>query len=154
MRGTPSTVVGVIAAMILLGCTNAGATSPPGGGGGGGDDTAGSSGPPPSADAGGGAADAGRGGDDGATQPDGGTASAPPACATDLAPSLAQLGVPGLSASVVKKGRVVCTAVAGTAVLGSSTPVTPATDFLWASVSKTVTATAVMQLYEQGKFRL
>jgi CubicO group peptidase (beta-lactamase class C family) len=33
-------------------------------------------------------------------------------------------------------------------------PVTSDTLFIWASVSKTVTTTALMQLYEQGKFKL
>jgi CubicO group peptidase (beta-lactamase class C family) len=98
-----------------------------------------------------------------AAPPDGDTrgtdAGSPPAtCATDLSAYLNGLAVPGVSAAVVKHGRVVCTAVAGTAVLATGNtpakPVTTDTDFLWASVSKTLTATALMQLYEQGKFEL
>lgn len=82
--------------------------------------------------------------------------SAPPVkCTTDLTPFLTTLKVPGLSAAVVKNGRVACNAVAGMAVTGAGArPVTPETGFLWASVSKTVTATAIMQLYEQGKLGL
>jgi CubicO group peptidase (beta-lactamase class C family) len=143
--------------MLFCGCTTRDA-GPPSRGGADEETAAAGDTPPPSPGVGvdGGAAEAGTGRDDGGVQADGSADSAPPACATDLTPSLAQLGVPGVSASIVKNGRVVCTAVAGTAVLGTGggTPVAPATDFLWASVSKTVTATAVMQLYEQGKFQL
>src|SRR6266567_535375 len=75
-------------------------------------------------------------------------------CKTDLTSDLQTLKVPGLSAAIVKNGKVVCTAVAGMADTTQNKPVTPDTAFLWASVSKTVTATALMQLYEQGKFQL
>jgi CubicO group peptidase (beta-lactamase class C family) len=44
--------------------------------------------------------------------------------------------------------------VAGWADVVRKRPVTPETVFTWASVSKTVTATALMQLYEQGRFDL
>ncbi|MFL5627873.1 MAG: serine hydrolase domain-containing protein [Ktedonobacteraceae bacterium] len=74
------------------------------------------------------------------------------ACKTDLTGDLKTLKVRGLSAAIVKNGRLVCTAVAGMA--GQNQPVTPNTLFLWASVSKTVTATALMQLYDQGKIQL
>jgi CubicO group peptidase (beta-lactamase class C family) len=82
----------------------------------------------------------------------------PPACTTDLTPFVTSLKVPGISGAIVKNGHVVCTAVAGKAVLPGNgrteKAVTTDTDFLWASVSKTVTATAVMQLWERGKFQL
>jgi CubicO group peptidase (beta-lactamase class C family) len=149
------TILSVVASMILCGCSSAPVSPEPRGPAN--DETVGGGAPAPGSPVGGGEqADAGRPADDGAPPPEAGTDAPPPACATDLTPALAALGVPGLSASVVAKGRVVCTAVAGNAVVGANgnTPVTPATDFLWASVSKTVTATAVMQLYEQGKFRL
>jgi CubicO group peptidase (beta-lactamase class C family) len=72
----------------------------------------------------------------------------------DLTSDLKTLKVPGLSAAIVKNGKVVCTAVAGMADTSQNKPVTPDTAFLWASVSKTVTATALMQLFDQGKFKL
>jgi CubicO group peptidase (beta-lactamase class C family) len=93
-------------------------------------------------------------GDGGAPAAPGGGDAAPVACTTDLGPFVTSLGVPGLSAAIVKNGRVVCTAVAGKADTKTGKAVTRDTGFLWASVSKTLTATAVMQLFEQGKFQL
>ena len=85
----------------------------------------------------------------------GGTASAaPPACKTDLATELEELELPGLAAAIVKDGRIVCASASGYANIDEDRPVTPDTLFLVASISKTVTATALMQLYEQGKFKL
>jgi CubicO group peptidase (beta-lactamase class C family) len=81
-------------------------------------------------------------------------ASAVPQCATDLRPDLRTLGVPGLSAAIVKGDHVACYAVAGLADTTRGTAVGPDTSFLWASVSKTVTATALMQLFDAGKFAL
>ena len=72
----------------------------------------------------------------------------------DLTSDLRRLGVPGLSAAVVRQGTVVSTPVAGVADLNRNKPVTPDTVFTWASVSKIVTATALMQLFDRGKFRL
>ena len=77
-----------------------------------------------------------------------------PACDTDLTPELDGQGVPGLSAVIIKDGSIVCTAVAGQANVEEEIPVTPETLFLVASISKTITATALMQLHEQGKFEL
>lgn len=77
-----------------------------------------------------------------------------PVCETDLTPELDGQGVPGLSAVVVKDGSIVCTAVAGLANIDEEIPVTPDTLFLMASISKTVTATALMQLHERGAFQL
>ncbi len=48
---------------------------------------------------------------------------APPPCAIDLQPHLGALQVPGLSAALVKDGRVVCTAVAGQADIEAQRPV-------------------------------
>jgi CubicO group peptidase (beta-lactamase class C family) len=79
----------------------------------------------------------------------------PPAtCRTDLTRQLRALDVPGLAAAVIKNGRIVCTAAAGLANIEESRPVTPDTLFLIASVSKTVTATALMQLYDERKLQL
>lgn len=72
----------------------------------------------------------------------------------DLSADRAALGVPGLSAAIVKNGRVIATPVAGTADTGRGVPVTPGTVFTWASVSKTVTATALMQLFDRHLFAL
>ena len=67
-----------------------------------------------------------------------------PTCPLDLEPQLARLGVPGLSVGIVRKGRLVCTGVAGWADLDEKRRVTPDTAFAWASISKTVTAVTVM----------
>jgi len=77
-----------------------------------------------------------------------------PTCKTDLNSQLRILNVPGLAAAIVKDDRIVCTAVAGFANIRQNKPVTPDTLFLIASVSKTITATALMQLYDQDKFEL
>jgi CubicO group peptidase (beta-lactamase class C family) len=77
-----------------------------------------------------------------------------PACKTDLSGQLERLSVPGLAASVIKNGRIVCIATAGKSNIGENIPVTSDTLFLVASVSKTITVTALMQLYDQGKFQL
>lgn len=87
------------------------------------------------------------------------TQSAQPAgpiakCTTDLTPDLQTLKAPGVSAAIVKNDKVVCTAVAGFADTTKQTPVTPDTAFVWASVSKTVIGTSIMQLVEQGKLKL
>jgi len=73
-------------------------------------------------------------------------------CTTDLSSYLG--GSPGLSGAIVKNGQVVCTAFAGTADENTGLVVNSDTPFTWASVSKTVTATALMMLYDQGKFQL
>src|SRR5690349_3250215 len=77
-----------------------------------------------------------------------------PACTTDVAGALAGLRVPGVSAAIVKHGAVACTAVAGDARIETGEPVAPDTIFAWASVSKTVTATAAMILHDEGRFEL
>ena len=63
-------------------------------------------------------------------------------------------GIPGLAVCIVEKGRVVHLAGYGFADLESKRPVTPATLFHTASVSKTFVATAVMQLVETGRIDL
>ena len=62
--------------------------------------------------------------------------------------------VPGLAAAVVKNGKVLWTGAYGWANRELKTPVTNDTLFQVASVSKPVTACAVMQLVEQGKLSL
>ena len=72
----------------------------------------------------------------------------------DLDRAVRSLRVPGLSAAVVAHGEVVCAPVAGMAATDRGVPVIPDTVFTWASVSKTVTATALMQLFDRGLFEL
>ena len=62
--------------------------------------------------------------------------------------------VPGLVAAVVKNGKVLWTGAYGWANREQKIPVTNDTLFQVASVSKPVTACAVMQLVEQGKLSL
>ncbi|MBI3118100.1 MAG: beta-lactamase family protein, partial [Candidatus Hydrogenedentes bacterium] len=71
-----------------------------------------------------------------------------------LSATMDQARVPGLAACIVKDGAVVWSGVYGWADAAARTPVTADTHFMLASVSKTITATALMQLYEAGRFRL
>jgi CubicO group peptidase (beta-lactamase class C family) len=61
--------------------------------------------------------------------------------------------IPGLSAAIVKRGRFLWNGAYGWGVLNSR-PVKNSTIFWLASISKTITATALMQLYDQGLFEL
>jgi CubicO group peptidase (beta-lactamase class C family) len=63
-------------------------------------------------------------------------------------------GVPGLSVVVVKGDRVVWRRGFGFADLATSSPATPGTSYLWFSMTKIVTATAVMRLAKGGKLDL
>jgi CubicO group peptidase (beta-lactamase class C family) len=69
---------------------------------------------------------------------------------------MTQKHIPGLSASLVKEGEVIWSGTFGYADMESfpPTPVEEETLFYLASISKTVTATALMQLWEQGLFEL
>src|SRR4051794_29069849 len=58
--------------------------------------------------------------------------------------------VPGLSVAVVEDDRVGWQRGFGVADLNRATPAGPHTAYLWFSMTKIVTATAVMQLAEQG----
>jgi CubicO group peptidase (beta-lactamase class C family) len=62
--------------------------------------------------------------------------------------------VPGLSVSVVKGDRLVWVKGFGFADLATASPATPQTNYLWFSMSKIVTATAVLRLAEGGKLDL
>ena len=62
--------------------------------------------------------------------------------------------VPGLAAAVVKDGNIIWTGAYGWANIENKTPVTNETLFQVASVSKPVTAFAIMQLVEQGLLTL
>jgi CubicO group peptidase (beta-lactamase class C family) len=67
---------------------------------------------------------------------------------------MAAAHIPGLSVAVVLNGRPAWSAGFGMADLENFVPVTSATLFRLASVSKTITATAAMQLYERGRLDL
>ncbi|HLL39600.1 MAG TPA: serine hydrolase domain-containing protein, partial [Rubrobacteraceae bacterium] len=62
--------------------------------------------------------------------------------------------VPGLSVLVDKGDRVVWAQGFGFADLATSTPTTPKTMYLWFSMTKIATATAVVKLAEDGKLDL
>jgi CubicO group peptidase (beta-lactamase class C family) len=64
---------------------------------------------------------------------------------------MAANSAPGISAAAVLNGEEVWSEGFGMADLENSVPVTPQTLFRLASISKPITATAAMQLWEQGK---
>lgn len=61
------------------------------------------------------------------------------------------LGLAGLTVAITRNDSVIYTAAFGVRNLRTGGPLTPDHFFHWASVSKTVVGTAVMQLAEQGK---
>lgn len=63
-------------------------------------------------------------------------------------------GIPGISIAMVRGDEVVKTIQIGYADIGNQIPVTEETIFQIASTSKTVTGTAIMQLYERGLLEL
>lgn len=63
-------------------------------------------------------------------------------------------GVPGLSVAVVSGGGVRWSAGFGWADLAARAPAEPGTPYLWFSMTKIVTATAVVRLAEQGRLDL
>ncbi len=66
---------------------------------------------------------------------------------------MAEYGVPGVAFGVVKDGQVRVRGL-GVTNIDNPQPVTPDTVFALASISKTVTATAMLRLVEQGKVDL
>jgi CubicO group peptidase (beta-lactamase class C family) len=68
--------------------------------------------------------------------------------------AMARLHIPGLSAAVVTERQPRWTSAYGMADLENSVPATPATVYRLASVTKPITATAVLQLVEAGKVDL
>ena len=71
-----------------------------------------------------------------------------------LADEVRSQGIPGLSVAVVHNGSVVYKGAHGVATVGDARPLSPENVFHLASVSKPFTATAVMQLVEQGTLAL
>ena len=67
---------------------------------------------------------------------------------------MASSSVPGLSVAVVLDGHPAWSSGFGMADLEQFVPATPATLFRLASVSKPITATAILQLWERGKLDL
>ena len=63
-------------------------------------------------------------------------------------------GIPGLAIAVVHDQELVWSRGFGVADIATKTPVTPGTIFRIASITKTFTATAIMQLRDRGKLRL
>lgn len=66
---------------------------------------------------------------------------------------MAEYGVPGVAVGIVKDGRETVRGF-GVTNLDNPQPITPDTIFALASISKTVTTTAIMKLVEQGKIDL
>jgi len=62
--------------------------------------------------------------------------------------------VPGVSAVIVKEGEIIWSGTYGMANIKFGIPVTDSTLFMLASVSKTVTGLALLQLWEAGEFDL
>ncbi|MDC2984465.1 serine hydrolase [Candidatus Marinimicrobia bacterium] len=73
----------------------------------------------------------------------------------NLIESLVQINnIPGASVAVVKDDRIVLKKYFGFSNLSQNIPVNENTKFILSSVTKTVTATALMQLFEQDLFEL
>ena len=62
--------------------------------------------------------------------------------------------IPGVSVAIVKDGRLVLARGYGLADVGSAEPMQPGSLSRWNSISKTVTATGILRLVEQGKLDL
>jgi CubicO group peptidase (beta-lactamase class C family) len=62
--------------------------------------------------------------------------------------------IPGIATWASKNGQVIWQQCYGWANLEDSVAVTDTTSFMLASISKTVTGTAIMQLWERGEFNL
>src|SRR6266567_2155184 len=68
--------------------------------------------------------------------------------------TLKDTGVPSISIALVREDSIVWKAAFGYANVRTKTPATPETLYNAASTFKSVTATALMQLAEEGKFKL
>jgi serine beta-lactamase-like protein LACTB len=71
-----------------------------------------------------------------------------------ISAAMTRLGIPGLSAAVVTERRMRWSSAFGTADLENSVPAKPVTVYRLASVTKPMSATAVLQLVEAGKVDL
>src|SRR5688572_5070965 len=68
--------------------------------------------------------------------------------------AMSRIGIPGLSAAIVTERRLRWSGAFGTADLENVVPAKNATVYRLASVTKPITATAVLQLVEAGKVDL
>ncbi len=73
---------------------------------------------------------------------------------TFIEDQMAATNIPGMAVAVTAPGEVLWSAGFGLADVDDGLAVTPDTPFMLASVSKTVTATALMQLWEDGVWTL
>ena len=73
---------------------------------------------------------------------------------TAISRFMAANSIPGVSVAVVENGAVEWTAGFGTADLENFVPATPHTLYRLASISKSITATATLLLWQQGKLDL
>jgi CubicO group peptidase (beta-lactamase class C family) len=71
-----------------------------------------------------------------------------------LADTFTKAKVPGVSVTIIEGGQIVLTKGYGYADLKTKKPVTPETVFRAGSISKSITAIAVMMLVEEGKLSL
>ena len=81
-------------------------------------------------------------------------AQSPGAFTNTLQRDMQNQHIPALSVLVFKGNTTLFEATLGKANIADNIPLAPTQPFLLASISKTVTATALMQLYEAGKFAL
>ena len=75
----------------------------------------------------------------------------PEAQANDFFANVLKMGVPGVAGAVAVNGKIVFSGASGIADRNANAPVTAATVFNIGSVSKVLTAVALMQLIEQGQ---
>ena len=76
------------------------------------------------------------------------------AAVSRITAAMERLGIPGLSAAIVADGRLRWSAAFGMADLENLVPAKTSTVYRLASISKPITATAVLQLVEAGKVDL
>ncbi|MGD0013055.1 MAG: serine hydrolase [Bryobacteraceae bacterium] len=67
---------------------------------------------------------------------------------------MATYQIPGVAVAIVKDGRLVLARGYGLADVGSAQPMQPGSLSRWNSISKTVTATGILKLVEQGRLDL
>jgi CubicO group peptidase (beta-lactamase class C family) len=102
----------------------------------------------------GGGGSGGDGGSDGSSSGGSGTGGSNDALDSLVTHNMAKAHMPGLAACIVKGGKVAWCNGYGLADVEAQRPVTEDTVFLIASISKTVTASVLMQLWEKGAFEL
>ena len=78
----------------------------------------------------------------------------PAALDTFITQKMTRYRLPGISACVLKNGRIIWDGHYGFADIENNIPVTDSTLFMLASISKTFTGTALMKLYERGLVNL